>query len=562
MRHGKYWAGLAVLALFGCTQSKPLRDMVGYVPPTSLPAPAKRTLVREELDATWTHLIDVLERSSFDIEQMDRAQNLLVARYSGDPEPYVDCGSIVTHQAGILGQITGSTKSTSLNYKLEDEPVVLDRTLNLDSRIIVTLADQFPDTVIKTETTYVVTKTIDVIDAAGGVTSGTRETISFVAGGRGEFSKGTACQPNGFLDLAVLESIPNIVETDDIEQADLSQGVTKGSPKSEPTSANELATAVPESEAAPETLTTNDDKEETVASIDIDQPDAAALPPTDRVEPEETQSVDWILPDTGLPSAALPEPPTVPEVRNSDVNLQPGGNAEKVGQDAQPSPRPDDITNSASPPPADLSSDDDEAEQTALTSTGETNVEDAAELNDETPLTIVDETTSKLLETLDCGGVEWHFCELVELTAPYRKRNITNLFGLTVNTNGSFAEQIIGSDLKLDVLFPSFPSYLHVAYARRDGSIDHVLSSADAWPADQAHRFDGDDQTIPGPEGLAMIIAIAADEPLFPSLSLSTESAEDYLLQLKERLSELDVDGPEGKIAASQLLIYVDNAGS
>ena len=42
-------------------------------------------------------------------------------------------------------------------------------------------------------------------------------------GRRGEFSKGTACQPNGSLDLAVLQSLPNIVGSDEIDRAELSE---------------------------------------------------------------------------------------------------------------------------------------------------------------------------------------------------------------------------------------------------------------------------------------------------------------------------------------------------
>ena len=560
MRHGKYWAGMAVLALWGCTPSEPLKDMVGYVPPTSLPAPAKRTLVRDEVEATWAHLIDVLGRSSFEIEQVDRSKNLLVARYSGDPEPYVDCGSIVTYQGGNLDQITGATKSTSLNYKLEDKPVVLNRTLNLDSRIIVTLADQTPNTVIETKTTYVVTKTVDVVDAAGGVTKGNRETISFNTGGRGEFSKGTACQPNGFLDIAVLESIPNIVGADDVDQAQRPEDVTAPSPAAGPASPeiDTVATA-PKAKTTSEALTTGKEGDEDIAlSIETDQADAAALPPAVAVEPQETPSfADWILPDAGLPRAALPEA-LIP-----DAVLQPGDDVlAEEDQNTLPSAPPVPLPSSTEGSDLEAGSDAAEKEQAALlpedgvTLSGETGVDDAL------PQTIVDDTTTKLLDALDCRGVEWHFCELVELTAAYRKRNITKLFGLTVNTAGSFDEQIVGGDLRLDFLFPSFPSYLHVAYARRDGGIDHVLSSSETSPADRAHRFEDFDQAIPGPEGLALIVAIATDEPLFPSQTSSTESAEAYLSRLKERLAELDVDGPEGQIAASQLLIYVDNAGS
>ena len=221
MRHGSSWAVLAVLLIAGCSSSKPLKDMVGYVPPTSFPAQPKRTLVADRPELVWSQLVNFLEASAFEIDHIDADKSLLVARYSGDPGPYIDCGSIVTHEDGTLGQIAGSADIVKLNYEIEEQPVVLNRSLNLDSRIIIRLAGQSQGTVIKTDTTYVVTKTVDVQDSTGAISEGSRETVSFEAGGRGEFSKGTACQPNGSLDLAVLQSLPNIVGSDEIDRAEL-----------------------------------------------------------------------------------------------------------------------------------------------------------------------------------------------------------------------------------------------------------------------------------------------------------------------------------------------------
>ena len=175
------------------------------------------------------------------------------------------------------------------------------------------------------------------------------------------------------------------------------------------------------------------------------------------------------------------------------------------------------------------------------------------------PASIVEDTTRKLLESLDCKGEEWHFCDLVQLTTPLRKRNIEKLYGLTINTTESFTSQVIGRDLKLDILFPSFPSNLHIAYVRRNGTVDHVISSSEVWPADLAHQLVQNDQAIPGPPGLAMIVAIASNKPLFSSPPDGAEDATVYLGRLKQRLSQIEAEDPGGQIAASQLLIYVEN---
>lgn len=538
MRHGKSWAVWAMLIMAGCAPSKPMKDMVGYVPPTSLPAPPKKTLVADPKAEVWAQLVGFLETSSFTIDHIDEEESLLVARYSGNPEPYVDCGSIVTHQGGTLGQIAGSSAAVALNYELEQQPVILNRTLNLDSRIIIRLTEQTRGTVIQTDTTYVVTKTVDVEDPSGAVQNGSRETVSFEAGGRGEFSKGTACQPNGSLDLAVLQSLPNIIGSDDIDRAGLptdeEQATADNRPADDTVAA--LADEPARQQPTPDPVGTADEPVETAAR-DLESVDAATVP-----APETATFDDWVLPEQGLPTAALPAPiGATPDIESPTTSQNTTATATATESQDKTSPT------------ADFSGD------TAALAPVPSTTGDAIASSD-VPTSIVDDTTRKLLESLDCGGEEWHFCDLVELTTPYRKRNIEELFGLTVNTTESFTSQVAGRDLKLDILFPTFPSHLHIVYARRDGTIDHVMSSPEVWPADLTHQYAQSGKTIPGPAGLAMIVAIATDKPLFSSVPTDTEDASAYLDRLKQRLAELEKQAPEGSIAASQLLIYVENA--
>ncbi|MEM9439457.1 MAG: hypothetical protein AAGA73_03335 [Pseudomonadota bacterium] len=542
MRQGRLPAVLTVLLIAGCSSPATLKDMVGYVPPTSLPAEPKRTLVAEEKSLVWSQLVSLLDSSAFEVDLIDESKSLIVARYSGDPEPFIDCGSIVTHQNGTLGQIAGSAPTVALNYELEQEPVVLNRTLNLDSRIIIRLADQPQGTVIKTDTTYVVTKIVDVADESGNVRDGSRETISFEAGNRGEFSKGTACQPNGSLDLAVLKSLPKIVGSDEIDRAEL-QEVAAAPAEIERPSDDVVVPPPAEPSSADESPIPEDPAESTVrADADGGSPSVEELNDVSVPAPApEVVTYDWLLPDQGLPDAAKPQSDQPRTDQNLSVDRPLAATPDRTSTDDAADP------GSAVPVPqqtAELASEDATSSQAS---------------DDSSSTTIVDETTSKLLQSLDCAGEEWHFCDLVELTTPYRKRNLEQLFGLTVNTTESFTSQIIGSDLKLDILFPNFPSHLHIAYARRDGTIEHVLSSPDVWPADLAHQLNEAGKTIPGPAGLAMIVAIASELPLFTSLPDTSEEAAIYLNRLKQRLRELEAENPDGSVAASQLLIFVEN---
>lgn len=551
MRLGSFLAVLAALVAAGCSSSASLKDMVGYVPPTSLPAQPKRTFIAEERERVWGRLVNFFQSSAFEIEHIDKEKSLLVARYSGNPHPYIDCGSIVTHQDGALDQIAGSAPTIALQYKVDDESVVLNRLLNLDSRIIISLADHFQGTVIETDTTYIVTKMVDVVDRSGGIREGSRETVSFEAGNRGEFRKGTTCQPNGLLDLAVLQSLPNIVGSDEIERAELTD---RGKETTDRVLLDDKYAAL----SQPPTLKTlthkqvvTDDQARAIV-LDAEGVDAAVNP----LPASEGTTEDWLLPEHGLPKAALPVPvPEQPTARSaattskqetlvlkrktersaSDINRS---HAEDIGWEGAPLPETRQTV--ALPPdtPEAIGSPTDEEKPAS---------------------TIVDGTTRKLLDSLNCGGEEWHFCDFIELTTPYRKRNIDKLFGFTINTAESFASQIIGRDLKLNILFPSFASHLHIVYARRDGSVEHIMSSSDMWPADLAHQLTEEDRVIPGPAGLAMIIAIASERPLFSSSPEGVEDAKVYLDRLKQRLTEFEDESPGGSIAASQLLIYVEN---
>lgn len=529
MRHGKSWAALAMLIVVGCGPSKPQRNMVGYVPPTSLPAQPKQTMLSDRQASVWDNIMSYLDQSAFEIEHVDRDKGLIIALYSGNPEPYIDCGSIVTQENGALGQIAGSVQNVALNYQIDDEPVILQRALTLNSRIIIRIEEQRNGTVVSTDTNYVVTKTVNVEEGSGALREGNREVVDFDAGNRAEFSKGTACQPNGSLDLALLQSLPNVVggwseiDRDELPADDvtLSPDGLSFVPETESPSSSEVA-------AVDEPETTGD-----VASVEVEGLDAAVVPPAAN-DRSIDDAADWILPKEGLPRGVLPrQDPPAADVPVTDTSPDAAPTTDPPTA-AVPQPAP--VTTAAIPPEQPVEAD------IGISDSG----------------SIVDQTTAALLKSFECEGVEWHYCDMVEFTAPYRKVNIDNLFGLTINTTETATSQAIGSDLQLDIDLPSFTSYLHVAYALRDGTVEHVISSPEAWPADLSHRLENTGHTMSGPQGLALFIAIASDQPLFLSAPSGREDARDYLARLRERLAEIEALGTENRITASQLLINVE----
>lgn len=510
MRCGMSCAVLAIGALVGCSQPASMRDMVGYVPPTSLPAQPKRTMVQDQPAVVWNELLTFLERSAFEIDHVDPEKQLIIARYSGNPEPFVDCGSIVTHEDGALGEIPGSVQDISLNHQLDQRPVTLKRALDLDSRIIIRLQEQRLGTVVSTDTTYVVTKTVDVEAAADSEIAGSSETVSFSAGRRAEFSKGTACQPNGFLDVAILRNLSNVLGSNEITRAELpvddSGTVTISNP-------------VEENRSQPDDLD---------AWIDS--------------EPPESDELD----DGYVDAAILPS--------SSDL-ASPVEEASLVLTDA-PSSAEEDVTPSALP-----------VETAALVAFEPAPAIDAGRPEHETlgyadqiddAGAIIDDTTRTLLASLDCQGREWHFCEMIDLSKPYRKRNIEQAAGLTVDTVDGWSSQRIGDDLELHLVLPDFPSYLNVIYLDRNGMINQVSASPARWPAELTHRFKETGLSIPGPAGLAMIVAFVSEKPLLTAEDVGPRDAEAYLRDLRQRLADIEFDSAEKHVMASHLLINVE----
>lgn len=523
MRRGDLSAILAMLVLASCaTSTPPFRDMVGYVPPTSLPAQPRRTMVQSDLTQVWNGLLGFLHQSDFDIDHQDLAKRLIVARYSGNPEPFIDCGSIVTDENGVLGQVPGAIGQVSLNHDLDGQPVILNRFLSLDGRIIIRLQESAVGTVVSTDTTYVVTKTVNIETSSGDTVEGSHETVNFSAGKRAEFSKGTACQPTGSLDFAVLQGLPNVVGSNEIDRVDLPVD------RSDDDSIDDRAIVGQ----------FGDKQGEFPSSLDRDLDENSGNEPhlqEDGDLPSETvQSLkDWTYAEPDVTSNESPASSlsTAPSEERQVVNLDV---EEKL---SQPSKATESISTALATLPDEL---------------GDPDVD-----SNNSP-SIVDETTKTLLRALDCQGDEWHFCEMVKLTSPYRKLNIEKALGLTINTAERVITHSVGSDLKLNVDLPTFSSYLHIVYVERSGFIDHVVTSSTPSPADLSQRLQEIGHAIPGPSGLALIVAIVSEQPLFPSGEIEREEAGNFLRSLEQRFAEIDARSDKNRIAASQLLINVE----
>ena len=193
-------AGLA-----GCAE--PRRPALDYLPPSGMPPLPRSAVVEQPPWLVWGNIIDHLEQRGLPVSALDEAAGELTIDYRGDPEPYVDCGWIVTYKRDDLERLPAASAAASFPRRREGELVDVERDLRLEARMTVRVEPDDEAAIVRTESVYVLTKTVAAEDAAEPEVLHA-ETISFPTGEAGTFSSGTTCQANGELERLVLDALP------------------------------------------------------------------------------------------------------------------------------------------------------------------------------------------------------------------------------------------------------------------------------------------------------------------------------------------------------------------
>jgi hypothetical protein len=156
---------------------------------------------------------------------------------------------------------------------------------------------------------------------------------------------------------------------------------------------------------------------------------------------------------------------------------------------------------------------------------------------------------------LECAGADAAYCEARELIARFEEANQQQDLGLALKAVGG--DMLLeGDPLNLDISFPVYDSFLHVAYIQRSGLVGHILPGhGQVWPARATNYVERTGYDIGPPYGVEMILALATEQPLFSPPRPQFEPAEAFLAALRQRLAELTANEPQTGIAASHLLV-------
>jgi hypothetical protein len=196
---------LLLAGIAGC--ATPERPELDYLPPSGEPPGERSAFVRQQPWLVWGNILDHLQQRGVQVSSLDEAGGDLVVEYGGDPERYVDCGWIVTYDGDEFERLPAARSEASFLRRREGELVTLERDMRLDARMHVQVEPSGEDAIVRTDSVYVLTKSVESAEAEQPLHT---ETISFQSGGSGAFSSGTTCQPNGALERLVFEALPTV----------------------------------------------------------------------------------------------------------------------------------------------------------------------------------------------------------------------------------------------------------------------------------------------------------------------------------------------------------------
>jgi hypothetical protein len=189
---------------------------VEYTPPKLGTAKQEPVVVAGSRDQVWQKLINNLSQNFFVINNMDKASGFINVSYSGDPEKFIDCGTIYSFVKNVSGERTylfsGSVPFKQYEIMEKGQLYAVSRKMNLEGRINVLLESQSSNqTRVSTKARYIVTKNTS-IQQIGGPSANFEQVLNFDSGNSAAFppsgnGSSASCVATGQLEHEIISGL-------------------------------------------------------------------------------------------------------------------------------------------------------------------------------------------------------------------------------------------------------------------------------------------------------------------------------------------------------------------
>ncbi len=185
---------------------------VNYTPPIATPTAKNSITIDEPVERVWKKIIPSLGSSFFVINNIDKDSGFINLSYSGDPERYIDCGTVESHVKNMRGERRYRFPAASAYEEYESfdngqDLFFIKRRMDLEGRINIILQELSSEqTLVSVNTKYVVTKDATVTHVQGA-SQRLNDTITFNTNGSARFPQTTKCVATGALEREVLKNL-------------------------------------------------------------------------------------------------------------------------------------------------------------------------------------------------------------------------------------------------------------------------------------------------------------------------------------------------------------------
>lgn len=163
-----------------------------YVKPTSYGNIENSKIISKPRNVVWNSALPKIQKQFYTINNMDKASGRINLTYNGDPETFVDCGTISSYVKNAQGErvynFPGARGHQTFEVMDGDNLFIIERKMFLEGRVTLIFEEIGPNsTKVTANTRYVLTRQVTGRDMAKGLPQASTETISFNAGGRSAF---------------------------------------------------------------------------------------------------------------------------------------------------------------------------------------------------------------------------------------------------------------------------------------------------------------------------------------------------------------------------------------